>query len=515
MKRKNNLLIVKTVIIGIVYFVIAFLLEAARWFQTTWDDMDFATAVYQLSTPLKGTDQGIILSFCEFVFPAVITREFFVVAVFYLFNRIFGVINLKFKIKCLGRTFLIKLGRKFYLVGKVLFVVLLSAVSVYEIYGKVTELGIDDYIVDLMETSTIYEERYIAPEKVNITFPESKRNLIFIYLESMETTYASVDAGGGKPDNYIPELVDLANEYVNISNTDTLGGAVPCAGTGWTVAALLSTTSGVTYKLPGDGNSADRYAEFLPGLCTLGDILQNQGYKNYFMCGSEAEFAGRDVYFKKHGNYEIMDYNYAKDSGFIPEDYYVYWGIEDWKLYELAKQELNKIGHSEENFNFTMLTVDTHTPEGYICELCENKYENQYANAIACSSKQTYEFVKWIQQQEWYENTTVILLGDHNSMKADFWDDINGYKRTTYNCFINLPESVDTTNIKNRKFNNLDIFPTVLASLGAQIEGNRIGLGVNLFSDEQTLLEELGGKVLGTELQRYSKYYTEKFVQGK
>ena len=37
----------------------------------------------------------------------------------------------------------------------------------------------------------------------------------------------------------------------------------------------------------------------------------------------------------------------------------------------------------------------------------------------------------------------------------------------------------------------MDMFPTTIASLGATIEGDRLGLGTNLFSGEQTLAEKL------------------------
>lgn len=45
-----------------------------------------------------------------------------------------------------------------------------------------------------------------------ITFPEKKRNLIYIFLESMESTYASKDEGGEFEFNCIPELTQLAKE---------------------------------------------------------------------------------------------------------------------------------------------------------------------------------------------------------------------------------------------------------------------------------------------------------------
>ena len=513
--KRNKRINIKAIIVGIVYFIVAILIESANWLQISWDKMDFSTAIYQLTTPLKGTDEGIIYGYLGYVILAVIIRLVLVIIVFCVVYKVFAVLSFKFKLRVFRKNIVLQTGKKFYAVSKIFLWIGLIAISSYEIYSKVVQLGINTYIADMMEKSTIYEERYIDPLSVELTFPEKKRNLIFIYLESMETTYASKEAGGGKEVNYIPELVDLATEYVNISNTDSFGGTTALTGTSWTIAALLSTTSGVTYKIPGDGNSADRYAEFLPGICTLGDVLQTEGYNNYFMCGSEAEFAGRDVYFEKHGNYKVIDYAYAKETGLIPQDYMAYWGIEDAKLYDLAKQQLTDIANSGENFNFTLLTVDTHTPDGYMCDECENEYATTYENAIACSSKRTYEFVEWIQQQEWYENTTIILLGDHNSMKPDFWDDIDGYKRRTYNCFINLPQDVYISNVKNRDFTNLDIFPTTLSAIGVDIEGNRLGLGVNLFSDEMTLLEEMGNDELKGELKKYSDYYMQKFVKNE
>ena len=38
--------------------------------------------------------------------------------------------------------------------------------------------------------STFIDDNYVDPSSVNITFPEQKRNLIYIFLESMEMTYA-------------------------------------------------------------------------------------------------------------------------------------------------------------------------------------------------------------------------------------------------------------------------------------------------------------------------------------
>ena len=47
----------------------------------------------------------------------------------------------------------------------------------------------------MVRTSKLYEEHYVDPQNVELEFKE-KRNLIHIYLESVENTYLSKEDGG-------------------------------------------------------------------------------------------------------------------------------------------------------------------------------------------------------------------------------------------------------------------------------------------------------------------------------
>lgn len=51
--------------------------------------------------------------------------------------------------------------------------------------------------------------------------------------------------------------------------------------------------------------------------------------------------------------------------------------------------------------------------------------------------------------------------------------------------------------------------------MGVTIEGNRLGLGVDLYSDTPTLVEEMGLDALNTELLKNSDYYTKKLLYQK
>lgn len=457
------------VILIILSFLGNLLIKSLIWMETEWDGVDFSTVMFQMRTPLAGVNSNVVKDYIMTVaLPALIETAFLILCTFSLF---------------------------------------LICWSSFPSVAKSS--GAEEYFSNINAHTKIYENNYVKPTNKILTFPENKRNVVIIYMESMEATYSSRSEGGGKPTNLIPNLTELAKENTSFSSGNKLGGATMTTGSTWTMGALLTSSSGVPYTIPVEGNSMGDYSQFMPGLDTLGDVLEENGYHNYFTCGSDAAFGGRKLFFEEHGSYTIQDYYYAKDQNYIPEDYNVFWGMEDQKLFAMAKTELTKAANGEEPFNYTLLTVDTHHPAGYICDLCDyDGTGSTYAAAISCSDRQVTAFVKWIQEQSWYENTTIVLTGDHCSMAADFWDDLpDGYERHTYNCFINLPDDVSATREKNRLFSTEDLFPTILASMDVKIKGDQLGLGTNLFSDKDTLIETMGVDEYNSELSKYSDYY--------
>ena len=81
-----------------------------------------------------------------------------------------------------------------------------------------------------------------------------------------------------------------------------------------------------------------------------------------------------------------------------------------------------------------------------------------------------------------------------------------------YNLIINSKK--DNVNSKNRVITNFDIYPTVLSGLGADIKGNRIGFGTNLFSNEKTIPEIIGFDTFKQEKVKPSNYY-DKYINSK
>lgn len=370
----------------------------------------------------------------------------------------------------------------------------------------------NEYIDSQFNKAEIFEKEYVNPKNVKITFPEQKRNLIYIYVESLENSAMSLEHGGVEKTSYIPNLEKLALENINFSNTQTLGGGYATYGSTWTIAGMISQSAGIPLKVSAGKSNSYTSNNYMTGAYSLGDILRENGYNNYFILGEESSFAGADAYFKQHGNYEIFDYNWAKKEGLIPEDYYEWWGFEDSKLFEFSKQKLLEISQNDEPFNFVMETMDTHFMDGYVDKSCKTKFKENYANAYYCTDQLLSKFISWVQEQDFYENTTIIISGDHLTMRKGFFvsNDMS-YQRTVYNVIIN--SAIDASYTKNRKFNTIDMYPTTLASIGAEIEGERLGLGTNLFSDKKTLIERTSLNYVESELSKTSDFYNDRILK--
>lgn len=502
-----------TVVRQLIVFFMLILSLSLIWCINNFGNIGLNEIVFTLNMPLKGAADSYFVSYfwCALV-PAAVLFAIQLILKFYPKKTSYSLkISFGSHIMHIG-VLPIKMNGIVWLLVIVIWLSQIIGIANdnFELYA---------YVKSQIEASELIEKEYVDAADAIIKFPEKKRNLIFIFMESAETSYMDKTNGGLMDENIIPEMTRLAKENISFSHSELLEGAAVAPACGWTMAGLMAQTSGMPLKLfkyqdnvGGVDNSMEKYASFMPGLTSLGEILEKEGYRNFFMAGSDFAYGGRTDYFTQHGNYEIWDYSNAVAEGKISAGYKEGWGFEDVKLYAFAKEKLTEIASKQEPFNFSMLTVDTHAGGGYRCELCPDTYgANQYANAWLCASSQVYDFVEWIKQQDFYEDTVICITGDHSSMQVGFLEEYAYEKhegetvRKVYNVFINT--EVEPVSMVNRQFTTLDIFPTTLASLGAEIEGERLGIGTNLFSDVPTLAEKYGYEELFAELNKKSRFY--------
>lgn len=496
------LLLVLTVFAGSLVYT------SSYWTMHDMGNVRFDQIVYILSQPLRGTDPLKVQEFiARPLFSAISFTSVSLTVIYFLATH--QVILKKDK----------PIKRKKVLTPVFLFLGVLTLSSGMTL--AIREIGYADVKAYYFEDTEIYDDNYVDPTTVDLQFPEKKRNMVYIFLESMESSYADKSTGGIEEDNLIPNLSDLAlKEGVQFSNAEEgqLGGMMQIPGANQTASSMVAQTSGAPLRASNGVLDVNSYGKeepsaFFPGIYSLGEALEKAGYNQMLFMGSKAEYAGRKAYFQQHGNYEVRDYHWAQEQDLIPDDYYEWWGYEDDKLFDFAKDSLTEVADEKEPFNFTMLTADTHFEDGYATEETPDLFGEQYSNVIHDSDQKIQEFIDWMKTQPFYDDTTIVLVGDHLTMDKDFFEHIDpNYQRSIYNVFLNTGENEVKTH--DRMFSAVDMYPSTLASLGIQIPGEKLGLGVNLFSDEKTLMEKMGPEKFELEMTKRSDYYDKYLMQG-
>lgn len=466
------------------------------WYKATFNT-NFREIIYTFGLGLKGADASFMLETvhkCRYELATFCC----VIAIIFIYEVVLAISarNRHTAEKIISRTLILAIAVTLF-------------VPTYRYADKV--LKVTKFLKARFTNTTLYEDYYISPNDVSIT-TNNKRNVILIYMESLETTYAAKELGGYQETNLIPNLTEMAENNISFGDRGAgkLSGTHNPYGTTWTTAAILASESGVPFAFRVGKNQAGKQETFGAHLTTLGDFLQSEGYKQAFVCGSDSEFGGKKAYFQQHGDFDIYDYNTAIEDGYIGKDYKVWWGMEDHRMYEMARDKLTELASSGEPFNFTMLTVDTHHVGGYICDWCPDTYPDRpTATVVACADQQIKYFIDWCSEQDFYDDTTIVIMGDHPRMDKKLVHGVDRYEREAYNCIINA--SVRNEIEEKRLATTMDLFPTILASMGYEIEGDRLGLGTNLFSNRETLAEELTYDKLNDELGKNSNYYIKNF----
>lgn len=447
-------------------FIEIFLIKTIPVLKETFPLENTEAVLFTLSQNIEGSRDFVITLFIGILKNSLIITA----AIVSLFFSFFLIIKKFFRYTKLSKISYNRL---------ILFVNLVTIV--WFAYTAYTQLPIIDYYLKWQnldaksEHSEFYAKEYIDPDSVQIGFKE-KRNLILIFLESMEYNFQDSANGGNLSENLIPEIT----EYIKKEQSFIPGGT-QAWGMGWTIADAVAKTCGIPLTLPPSINGSFKpIKSFLPGATCLTDILANNGYNIIFSQGSNLKFSGMNDLLKTHSTPQAFGLlEYSKDER-VKKDTSSFWGIKDKIHYELTKEKINILAKNEKPWAIWLFTIDTHSPFGYLDPDCTPREvipkEKQYPYVIKCASKQLHEFIGWAKQQEWYKNTTIAVMGDHATMAAP---SSVGFRDTTIthywlNFFIN---SAKTTKINKRAFTSLDFFPTILESIGAEIQGHKLGLG--------------------------------------
>ncbi len=325
--------------------------------------------------------------------------------------------------------------------------------------------------------SAVLADRSIAPYYVSPVVtggPEKPRNLVTIFLESGENTFADESIFG---QNLLRDLDRATADWARYDGLEQYPGG------GWTMSGIVATECGIPLKsrLLTDGmnlnNLGEKLTSYLPGATCLGDILHNHGYTSVFLGGAHTHFAGKGTFLASHG-YDRADGLAEWEAEGESRSQISAWGLSDRRLFAHAEETIDKLQAAGKPFNLTLLTLDTHEPGG-VFPGCTTPDDVQMATAIKCSMRAVAGFLDHLKSNGYLDDTVVVVLGDHLKVTSDggyFKDEL---ERTPDRSIIYRVWSPDPVTFTRDGADQLSVLPTTLDLLGFELPAGRAGLGVS------------------------------------
>ena len=376
-----------------------------------------------------------------------------------------------------------------------------------------------------LKKSNFYLEEYVYIGQPRLRC-EKGRNIIIVFGESLETKFLISNKPGGVfiKDEKAVKFADFTEGYAQRWTQGALFSAFTGTHIHYISDLFFSYTNGYirylydifrdvlsdrgdnvketytkgdfekseVYEKSRESNNAGMKFDFVtPNIRYLGDITADNGYQNLFVQGGNINFSGTEEFLLAHGFKK--ENIYARDA-FNEKVAGEKWiGADDKSVFKLFKEKIIALD-KEKPFLAVMFTLDLHIGKNPFYKNIDEIQESTVNNLN--------DFIQWFEQQDFYKDTTLIILADHKRMGNGV--EIGG---GLYNAFFNLPEYLKKEINTNRRFNQIDVFPTILEIAGFELPWRKAGVGVSLFSKNKTIAERFSYEEQENIFSSLDKFY--------
>ena len=346
-----------------------------------------------------------------------------------------------------------------------------------------------------------YIKNYKNPKDLEYKKPNTFKNLILIFFESAEKDLPNFSIKVENDKGSIEEYID--NEYIyepiKEFNNYEIENFVQAESLGWSMAGMAAAQCGIPiYNLNRSFKEKNILSNNKKSTC-IGDILKDFGYKQFFFTGGSKNFQQMDKFFLNHGYDNVFGKSYYITQG-IDNKYFRSWGgsMFDDILFNQVIERLKKVKKDQDPFNVTIITSDTHVPFEFMSPNCHNNdgsfnkiFKNHFylnmRESFKCTSKFISKFINELKKENLFDNTLVVIAGDHLIPISKQTKQYLKIRNTNNNPLANRRIFFTVINSKNNPTRNLmshyDIGPTILNDLKLlDLDQDKFGLGLSLYS---------------------------------
>jgi phosphoglycerol transferase len=337
-------------------------------------------------------------------------------------------------------------------------------------------------------TISVLPERIVRPhlgEDVG-----DRPDIVMIYLEGTDRQFADVAVHG--------PICARLDRFAREAATFTRVGQI--AGTGWSLAGMVASQSGVPITPRGlrFQHDLEKQKAFMPGVTFLGDILKAKGYRSHYAVGGERGFGGIEAMYTTHGVSDITDLQTMRQL-FPAEEFaaaQIGWFADDQMTLEAARRDYDRLLSGDSPFALIVETIGPHGPHGYLSRRFTRsgraEETRDIPRAVGHLVDEVMDFVDDIRARHAAagRDLRIVILSDHLNHLSRL--PRTGPAFGGHNTVILWGRADMAGQVIDRAGSMIDVFPTLLEWLGWARAPVAAGLGRSLLSSAPTLVEELG-----------------------
>lgn len=318
---------------------------------------------------------------------------------------------------------------------------------------------------------------YTRGDSIQVEFGANEYNLIIIVVESFRASMLGSFGGEAKT----PVFDYLKENYISVERF--------YANSNFTVKSEVSILCGVF-----DQGAKLSIAEYnvKNTLNCLPKYLEDKDYETYYFHGNTGKFYNRDIFFSDIGFSNL--YFHADTDVYRKDDrLYLGWGVSDSDMYDIVFEQLES-STSKRPFFANLLTLTNHYPFSYefngrkpiqensTSEVGSVIYSN-YIKSIEYTDEMLGYFWSRFEESDFFDNTIVIITGDHgiwsfddehtpSLLKNEYF---NRMPFVMYHPAINSPINIDQIS------SHIDILPTLIDVMDLPSKNDKY-IGKNIFN---------------------------------
>lgn len=281
---------------------------------------------------------------------------------------------------------------------------------------------------------------------------EQNPNFIVIFMEShrgLNTGF--LNPGEPSPTPFYDSIAQHSRiwERMHTSGLPTTGG-------------VLSTHTGI----PHHSTLAEATDLAHVSLPSYASILKDAGYEAHYFSAADPAWDNLGVWMSKWYNAEHYDRNHEDDSTFFDQT---------------ASYVLDSLGKNQKPFLVTITTRSNHYPFNFAAGMTDEEKARPLTERIKVTmnyaDRQLARFIHAIENEDWYQNTYVIILADHGFPLGE--NDVSTMNGGAFSNATWIPFIIHGNGIEPARDTmtaaQIDIAPTIMELAGLAVPNMFMG----------------------------------------